>query len=154
MAIHNRHDFHVFSALCGSDLCAAAFRTFIQATAADGTLQHVHYHNGVGSDGDFVRKVLGGAIGLGLKKIIQQVYEYIVTDYASGDELYIFGFSRGAYAARACVETLPPIFWECVFGNSGFFWLGNFRRIRAGRKTGPYCFKQPQERAQSLAHRA
>jgi hypothetical protein len=26
MAIHNRHDFHAFSALCGSDLRAAAFR--------------------------------------------------------------------------------------------------------------------------------
>jgi len=26
MAIHNRHDFHAFSALCGCDLCPAAFR--------------------------------------------------------------------------------------------------------------------------------
>jgi hypothetical protein len=26
MAIHNRHDFHAFSALCGSDLCPAAVR--------------------------------------------------------------------------------------------------------------------------------
>ena len=80
---------------------ANKIQTFIQAAAADGTLQHVHYHDGVGSEGDFVQKVLGGAIGLGLKKIIQEVYEYIVTDYVSGDELYIFGFSRGAYAARA-----------------------------------------------------
>jgi uncharacterized protein (DUF2235 family) len=80
---------------------ANKIQTFIQATAADGTLQHVHYHDGVGSEGDFVQKLLGGAIGLGLKKIIQEVYEYIVTDYASGDELHIFGFSRGAYAARA-----------------------------------------------------
>jgi len=76
-------------------------QTFIRATAGDGTPQRVHYHDGVGSDGDFAQKLLGGAIGLGLKKIIQEVYEYIVTDYASGDELYIFGFSRGAYAARA-----------------------------------------------------
>ena len=80
---------------------ANKIQTFIQGTAADGTVQHVHYHDGVGSDGDFVQKVLGGAIGLGLKKIIQEVYECIVTDYVSGDELYIFGFSRGAYAARA-----------------------------------------------------
>jgi len=80
---------------------AKKIRAFIQATAADGTLQHVYYHDGVGSEGDFAQRVLGGVIGLGLKKIIQEVYEYIVTDYASGDELYIFGFSRGAYAARA-----------------------------------------------------
>jgi uncharacterized protein (DUF2235 family) len=80
---------------------ANKIQAYVQASATDGTLQRVHYHDGVGSDGDFVQKVLGGAIGLGLKKIIQEVYEYIVTDYASGDELYIFGFSRGAYAARA-----------------------------------------------------
>ena len=80
---------------------AKKIRALIQATAADGTLQHVYYHDGVGSEGDFAQRLLGGAIGLGLKKIIQEVYEYIVTDYASGDELYIFGFSRGAYAARA-----------------------------------------------------
>ena len=80
---------------------AKKIRAFIQATAADGTLQHVYYHDGVWSEGDFAQRLLGGAIGLGLKKIIQEVYEYIVTDYASGDELYIFGFSRGAYAARA-----------------------------------------------------
>jgi len=80
---------------------AKKIQPFIQATAANGTVQHVFYHDGVGSEGDFVQRVLGGAIGCGLKKIIREVYEYIVTDYASGDELYIFGFSRGAYAARA-----------------------------------------------------
>jgi uncharacterized protein (DUF2235 family) len=74
---------------------------FITATAADGTIQHVHYHDGVGTEGDLTQKFLGGAIGLGLKKIIQDVYEFIVADYATGDELYILGFSRGAYAARA-----------------------------------------------------
>jgi uncharacterized protein (DUF2235 family) len=55
----------------------------------------------VGSDGDLTQRLLGGAIGLGLKKIIQDVYEFLVSDYAGGDEIYIFGFSRGAYAARA-----------------------------------------------------
>jgi uncharacterized protein (DUF2235 family) len=75
-------------------------QAFIKASATDGTEQHVHYHDGVGSEGDLVQKLLGGAIGLGLKKIILDVYEVIVSDYDSGDELYIFGFSRGAYAAR------------------------------------------------------
>lgn len=47
---------------------AKKVRAFIQAIAADGTLQHVHYHDGVGSEGDFAQKVLGGAVGLGLRK--------------------------------------------------------------------------------------
>jgi len=74
---------------------------FIKASATDGIAQHVHYHDGVGSDGDLTQRLLGGAIGLGLKKIIQDVYEAIVSDFVAGDEIYIFGFSRGAYAARA-----------------------------------------------------
>jgi uncharacterized protein (DUF2235 family) len=73
----------------------------IEAVASDGTQQLVHYHDGVGVDGDLTQKLLGGAIGLGLKKIIQEVYEFIVDHYETDDEIYIFGFSRGAYAARA-----------------------------------------------------
>jgi uncharacterized protein (DUF2235 family) len=80
---------------------ANKIQAFIKATAANGIVQHVHYHDGVGTEGDLIQKVLGGVIGLGLKKIIQDVYEFIVADYVSGDEIYIFGFSRGAYAARA-----------------------------------------------------
>src|SRR5215472_7695933 len=74
---------------------------FIKSRAADGTIQKVHYHDGVGSEGDLLAKFLGGAIGIGLKKIIKECYEFIVDDYETGDELYIVGFSRGAYAARA-----------------------------------------------------
>jgi len=68
---------------------------------ADGTEQRVHYHNGVGATGDIVSRVLGGAVGFGLKKIIQECYVFVVADYVASDEIYIFGFSRGAYAARA-----------------------------------------------------
>jgi uncharacterized protein (DUF2235 family) len=76
-------------------------QAFIKSNATGEVAQHVHYHDGVGSDGDLIQRLLGGAIGLGLRKIIQDVYEFLVSDYAGGDEIYIFGFSRGAYAARA-----------------------------------------------------
>jgi uncharacterized protein (DUF2235 family) len=76
-------------------------QAFIKSIATGAIAQHIHYHDGVGSDGDLAQRLLGGAIGMGLKKIIQEVYEFIVSDYASGDEIYILGFSRGAYAARA-----------------------------------------------------
>jgi uncharacterized protein (DUF2235 family) len=74
---------------------------FIKAAAANGIAQRVHYHDGVGSEGDIFKKVLGGAIGVGLKEIIKDCYGFVVADYAPGDEIYLFGFSRGAYAARA-----------------------------------------------------
>ena len=78
-----------------------AANAFIKAEAADGTAQRVHYHDGVGTEGDVFKRLLGGAIGFGLKQIISECYSFVVADYASSDEIYIFGFSRGAYAARA-----------------------------------------------------
>jgi hypothetical protein len=74
---------------------------FIKSRAADGTEQSVFYHSGVGSEGELLQRILGGAIGLGLKKIIKDAYEDIVRHYQEGDELYLWGFSRGSYAARA-----------------------------------------------------
>jgi uncharacterized protein (DUF2235 family) len=74
---------------------------FIKTTVADGVAQHVHYYDGVGAEGDLFKKLLGGAIGLGLKQIIRECYNFVVADYTAGDEVYLIGFSRGAYAARA-----------------------------------------------------
>jgi uncharacterized protein (DUF2235 family) len=73
----------------------------VKRQAANGTVQRVHYHDGVGAYGDILKRILGGAIGLGLKKIVLDCYGFVVDDYEAGDEIYIFGFSRGAYAARA-----------------------------------------------------
>jgi uncharacterized protein (DUF2235 family) len=73
----------------------------ITPKAADGTIQEVFYHDGVGSDGGLLERLLGGAIGLGLKQIVQASYNFIVDRFKAGHEIYLFGFSRGAYAARA-----------------------------------------------------
>jgi uncharacterized protein (DUF2235 family) len=78
-----------------------AANAFIKAEATDGIAQHVHYHDGVGTESDFFKRFLGGAIGFGLKQIIKECYGFVVADFAAGDESYIVGFSRGAYAARA-----------------------------------------------------
>ena len=45
--------------------------------------------------------VFGLAFGWGLEQIIAGAYQFLAANYESGDEIYIFGFSRGAYAARA-----------------------------------------------------
>jgi uncharacterized protein (DUF2235 family) len=74
---------------------------FIKTSAADGVAQHVHYHSGVGVEGDLFKRLLGGAIGLGLKQIIHECYDFVVTNCTVDDEIYLVGFSRGAYAARA-----------------------------------------------------
>ena len=48
-----------------------------------------------------VTRVLGLAIGLGLMDNVEEAYTYLMNHWKPGDAIYIFGFSRGAYTARA-----------------------------------------------------
>jgi uncharacterized protein (DUF2235 family) len=65
-----------------------------------GASQIVHYHPGVGT-GNFVDRFMGGTIGVGLISNVQSAYGFLVDNYSPGDELYLFGFSRGAYTVRS-----------------------------------------------------
>ena len=60
-----------------------------------------HYDNGVASIGTSVSRAVDGAIGAGLGNNIINAYKFIVWNYEPGDELYLFGFSRGAYTVRS-----------------------------------------------------
>jgi len=44
---------------------------------------------------------LGGVLGQGLDENIRLAYEWLIENYNDGDEIFIFGFSRGAFTARA-----------------------------------------------------
>lgn len=66
------------------------------------------YFDGIGTPGSFATtvgdtlyKYLGGALGWGLNAKIKQAYAWIAQRYRPGDEILIFGFSRGAYTARS-----------------------------------------------------
>lgn len=61
---------------------------------ADGKPQQVYYSIGVNG-------FLGGVFGQGLDENIRLAYEWLVENYNPGDEVFIFGFSRGAYTARS-----------------------------------------------------
>ncbi|SDN72226.1 DUF2235 domain-containing protein [Vreelandella arcis] len=65
---------------------------------AEGIKQHVFYDWGLGS---YHSSLSAGATGVGLHKNILDGYRYIVQNYAPGDHIYLFGFSRGAYTVRA-----------------------------------------------------
>jgi hypothetical protein len=43
----------------------------------------------------------GGVFGYGLSKNVANAYEWLIDNYNQGDEIFIFGFSRGAYTARS-----------------------------------------------------
>jgi uncharacterized protein (DUF2235 family) len=65
------------------------------------TLQIAKYINGVGNSSLKINKILGGAFGFGLIERIARGYTFISRNYVQGDKIFIVGFSRGAYTARA-----------------------------------------------------
>jgi uncharacterized protein (DUF2235 family) len=44
--------------------------------------------------------LLGGAFGYGLKRNVLHLYEFLCQNWEKDDEIYIFGFSRGAFTGR------------------------------------------------------
>ena len=64
-------------------------------------LQLSKYINGVGNSALGLNKMLGGVFGFGLIERIARGYTFISRNYVEGDKIYIIGFSRGAYTARA-----------------------------------------------------
>ncbi len=51
-------------------------------------------------------KILGLAFSYGITKNIEDAYEYLMDKYEEGDNVYLFGFSRGAYTVRALAGML------------------------------------------------
>jgi uncharacterized protein (DUF2235 family) len=51
-------------------------------------------------------RMLGMAVGYGLANDIRDAYVYLMNNYEDGDNVYVFGFSRGAYTARAVCALL------------------------------------------------
>lgn len=61
--------------------------------------QVLFYEPGVGTTPD--EHFLGGAFGVGLSRNIRNAYAFLADAYEPGDQLFLFGFSRGAYTARS-----------------------------------------------------
>ena len=104
--------------------------------AADGTVQAVFYDWGVGTDG-LLHRVLGGISGQGIDRNIRDCYRFLVHNYEDGDEIYLFGFSRGAYTVRS----LAGLVRNC----------GILRKDEAGRLSDAYRIYRRADAAPSSA---
>ncbi|MFW0785885.1 DUF2235 domain-containing protein [Gordonia sp. CPCC 206044] len=79
-------------------------------TTWDGeTPQLVHYCNGVGTGATLSDRIVGGAFGHGLNGALVDSYRFLVLNYEPGDEIFVFGFSRGAYTARSLVGMIGKV---------------------------------------------
>lgn len=88
-------------------LCAVAIK--------DPGRQIIYYGPGLGTMeaegaltwmGRLLTRVAGFAFGYGIARDIRNAYTFIMAHYQPGDRLYLFGFSRGAYTARAVASAL------------------------------------------------
>jgi uncharacterized protein (DUF2235 family) len=89
--------------------------------------QVAYYHPGVGTMGaptarnrlEMVWTMLTGlAFGGGLLDNVADAYRYLMEIYKDGDQVYLFGFSRGAYTVRALAGLLHMFGLLCP-GNNG-----------------------------------
>lgn len=60
-----------------------------------------YYDEGIGAQGNMLTRYFNGATGKGIDENIQDAYKMISWNYEPGDEVFLFGFSRGAYTARS-----------------------------------------------------
>ncbi len=70
----------------------------------DGEEQIVYYSEGVGNARGIwpaLTAKFGGAFGSGLEDDLLRAYHFLSFNYQIGDEIFIFGFSRGAFTARS-----------------------------------------------------
>lgn len=89
----------------------------IQRVSRKGVPQLVHYDEGVGTGK--IDRAIGGMFGSGLVTNVREAYRFLIFNYDPGDEIYVFGFSRGAFSARTFIGLLRHV--------------GPLRRLHAGR---------------------
>jgi uncharacterized protein (DUF2235 family) len=65
--------------------------------------QQIYYDSGVGTDGSWFKRVWDGATGGGLEETVRSAYRFLCLNFEPGLEIYVFGFSRGAFSARSLV---------------------------------------------------
>ena len=85
--------------LPGSDTNVWRLSRMLADRNNDGVRQLIHYDPGVGTK--WYDRLSGGAFGQGLSRNVLDGYRWLVAHYDPGDQIYLFGFSRGAVTARS-----------------------------------------------------
>ncbi|HEV2135572.1 MAG TPA: DUF2235 domain-containing protein [Terracidiphilus sp.] len=101
--------------------------------------QVTFYDDGVGADATGLGRVIQGSFGEGILQKIRDGFTKIAHVYETGDDIFLFGFSRGAYTAR------------CIAGFIAICGLpsGNFTDDCVARAFAAY--RDPVNRASLLA---
>lgn len=63
-------------------------------------LQLARYIPGVGTSGNAVLRMIDGVTGIGVPSNVRKLYRFLCWNWNPGDEIYLVGFSRGAFTVR------------------------------------------------------
>jgi uncharacterized protein (DUF2235 family) len=124
----------------------------VRPRSAAGIDQIVCYHDGIGVRGGFDR-FTGGAFGRGMEVNVRTLYRFVLYNYEPGDELFFFGFSRGAFTVRTLAGFMrqvglvekdddyyvPDIYacYESSQGPGSKAWEKAFHNVRGTRPCPP-----------------
>jgi uncharacterized protein (DUF2235 family) len=73
----------------------------VRPTDAAGMRQVTFYDAGVGADAGRIDRIADGFTGRGLEQNVRDGYRFLAQNWEPGDQIYLFGFSRGAFTARS-----------------------------------------------------
>lgn len=121
----------------------------------DGFEYLVFYDRGVGT-GALLDPIKGGLTGAGLDDNIRQAYKFLSFWYRPGDEIFVFGFSRGAFTARSLCGYLHAVGLltceNCTPENEERAWRF-YRTTPRDRLSGDWLyFRRPGPTGQPLTH--
>ncbi len=104
----------------------------------NGMAQIVFYDKGVGTGGP-IDRLRGGALGRGLEDNIKDGYRFLANNYDKDDEIYLFGFSRGAFTARSLAGFIG---WLGLVRKAELHHLGEIWKEYRDRKKGAKVSEQ------------
>jgi type VI secretion system (T6SS) phospholipase Tle1-like effector len=112
----------------------------------DGLPQRKYYDPGVGTK--WFDRITGGLFGYGLSENVRSAYRWLMEQYNPGDEIYIFGFSRGAFTARSLAGVIARCGLLKPAAPMSFYQL--YERYRKGDDVRPiYKLKYLERKGQT-----
>ena len=93
----------------------------IRPKTQDGISQIIYYQAGIGTEGTWWDHVWGGGTGSGLSENIREAYGFLAKNYVEGDEIFLIGFSRGAFTARSIGAMISTVGLLTITGMQHFY---------------------------------
>jgi uncharacterized protein (DUF2235 family) len=121
----------------------------LKSLTVENTEQRVYYSQGVGTKRGEVAR--GGVSGYGIDDEIVEAYAWLIQNFDDGDEIFIFGFSRGAYTARSLsglvskcgiMKLGAPLSIEQLYARYRIFNAATIRELGKGLPTNAHIEEQ------------